>query len=230
MLIVLKKANCLFFFSLLGCAAIYLPASAQDTPKRVSITVEVKQRQQSDILQLPAENLPTVVDRTHLNTGTKSERPIHKSIVAKKTKNPLHAAAKVSVKQNLASKNTVVAPAPKTIVEKTPKANDNPISRPSPLANKTAQVAVSSTTSQNKALTEIPVEKQRVATENRIPENDNPYTELESSNPSNNHGLTYVWVGALLVIAGMVLGLLFGRSAYLIAACGIIFIVFGAIM
>lgn len=86
---------------------------------------------------------------------------------------------------------------------------------------------------------EIP-EKPFMVTESK--KKDSKYLTIESpSSPyvetiattgkvDKQNTLSYVWIGSILVIAGLVLGLLFGRAAFLLSLVGVIFIILGVVV
>ena len=50
---------------------------------------------------------------------------------------------------------------------------------------------------------------------------------LQNSNSDKANTISYVWIGVILLIAGIILGLLFGRAAFLVSFVGVIFILLG---
>lgn len=55
-------------------------------------------------------------------------------------------------------------------------------------------------------------------------------TAIRNNIKAGSFSYVYIWIGAFFVIAGVVLGLLFGKPAFLISFAGLVFIVLGVII
>jgi uncharacterized membrane protein len=51
--------------------------------------------------------------------------------------------------------------------------------------------------------------------------------EGESVSPALKSSRTYLWVGIMLMVVGVILGILFGKTALLISVAGLIFVIIG---
>lgn len=51
--------------------------------------------------------------------------------------------------------------------------------------------------------------------------------EYGRQGPSSANKISYLWIGFVLVIGGIVLGLIFGRTAFMVSVVGIVFLIIG---
>mgnify|MGYP003582988841 CR=1 FL=1 len=197
--------------------------SQEEQPKRVTVVVTAKEiPSQKEVVQIPADNVPKNVKESSSRT----------------TKNKLEAKAAKEVTRTSADKTK-----PVTSLPKAPK--KPPVKRPMPIIKEEI-------TTNHKPKEEKPVEnsarkengkveKNTVDTSHTVakvihknktslkPANAKAVDETLSVN-SKKSAFSYIWIGTFLVIAGIVLGLLFGRPAFLVSFVGIVFIILGIII
>ncbi len=236
----------LFQCAILFTGLLLLPFSSfsqQEEPKRVTVVVTVKEiPQQKEIVQLPADNTPKKVSKatektviaTKKNslptkvTASKEITVAKAPIVAKKTSKSPSEKPKVTVsvtpkatpptkeETKLAQNKPVIAEDKKS-VEKVP--TQKPVATLPKTAPTTVHTDISKSTEQvnNKTITTV--------------KDKNESEEIENTSyTSTVNSFSYIWIGAFLIIAGVVLGLLFGKPAFLISFVGIVFIVLGLLI
>jgi len=213
--------------------------SQQEHPNRIVIVVTLWEIfPQKEIVQLPADNMPTVINvpATKVRTTIAKHTVKTKPIVSKN----ITATAKIEGKSTLTVKETPKQPMAKPIIPSSPtvtqqeKAN----TQTKPIENKSVSVRqnepIEQKTISNKASKTPNVksteEQLRNDTSTTIKsKNDNKETAKFVQNTKTS-SFSYIWIGILLVIAGVVLGLLFGKPAFLISFVGAVFIALGLLL
>ncbi|MDQ8004459.1 MAG: hypothetical protein REI64_06625 [Pedobacter sp.] len=217
--------------------------SQQEEPKRVTVVVTAKEiAPQKEIIQVPADNLPKVVSKPAAKQKTKATEISEKSTI---------------VKQRIKPTEKIVAETPKTTLRTKPKveATKNiPVQKNKPVEEtKIAQnkpVGVKETQKPAQQPIEDKKEIEKAKEETKLPDvnvtktvtqvGDETITTIkaESDNKevakithsSKVNSFSYIWIGAFLIVAGLVLGLLFGKPAFLISFVGVVFIVLGIVI
>lgn len=193
---------------------------------------------QKEIVQLPADNIPTVINMPAAKVRNTSARHTAKtkSIISKNKATK----EKVVAKSTLTVKKAPKQPAEKSIIPSSPTVTqqEKAKAQTKPIENKSVSVKQNELTEQktvaNKA-SKIPDVKSTAAqvrddTSTIVKtKNDNKETVKFIQNTKAN-SFSYIWIGIFLVIAGVVLGLLFGKPAFLISFVGAVFIVLGLLM
>ncbi|RZL20408.1 MAG: hypothetical protein EOO96_25145 [Pedobacter sp.] len=221
----------------------FLSFSQQDEPKRVSVIVSAKEiAPEKEIVQIPADNTPKVVGKSFtkavaknpqtvvkkntilVKTATAKEKPTVKPIIAANKKPPVA--------------NTVIAPVKNKAAS--PKIKIEEVANKKPAEKET----VRKTTSIQKSVAATPkTETKTLATKSdevSVQTNDKTITTAKANNENNEllenattskaNSFSYIWIGIFLMVAGVVLGLLFGKPAFLISFVGIVFITLGLII
>jgi len=234
----------------------FLGFSQQEQPKRVTVVVTAKEiNPQKEVVQLPADNVPTVVNsktktafskKPATYTATKSKtavpskaQPEKTVVVSPKVSSTAKPKNTVATKENTISKTTVkpsptpkigtpppikkaevIAKAKPTIkVEKEPVKPEKEIAATAPITRATASPSnhkVETTTAPSKEEAIVKTESSK----------DTP--QLSPDGQTNS--TSYIWIGVFLIIAGVVLGLLFGKPAFLISFVGVVFVALGIII
>ena len=223
----------------------FLGFSQQVQPKRVSIVVTAKEiTPQKELVQLPADNVPSTINskpKATLNkktTYTQAKATSLSKIEPKKARESNSKAAsfpvtksEVTVKESNIAKTTTksvanppvkeevtakVKPAPKAAKEAVKPEKE--IVSPAPIAM--------ANTSQNSKLEETTTSSEHIATVKAEHSKSTP--QLSPNGQINS--VSYVWIGVFLIIAGVVLGLLFGKPAFLISFVGVVFVALGMLI
>lgn len=247
-----------FAFLLLGLLMFpFLGFSQQEQPKRVSVVVTAKEiTTQKEVVQLPADNVPTTVNSkkkttfskkpaTYTATKTKTTVPTkvepEKTVVASpKVTSTAKPKNNTVVKENTTAKTTAKpsSPTPKAAtpppvkkeeviakakpvikVEKEPVKPEKEIAAPAPITRATASPSnhkVETTTAPSK--------------EEAIVNTESSKNTPQLSPDGQTNATSYIWIGIFLIIAGVVLGLLFGKPAFLISFVGVVFVALGIII
>lgn len=246
-----------FYYALLVLGLLTLPLlgfSQQEQPKRVTVVVTAKEITPQKLVQLPADNVPSIV----------SGKP--KATLKKKLHTHITAKPKTKPATQTTSAKALVEPSPKAISAPTPKsksvAKENTIAKAVPKNQNTAKpVAVAPPAQKEETVVEAQPGQQKenkkidkevappapITTANTLgtsaeiekttkPE-DNATIQTNSSRDTpqlspdgQTNATSYIWIGVFLIIAGVVLGLLFGKPAFLISFVGVVFIALGIII
>lgn len=230
----------------------FLGFSQQEQPKRVTVVVTAKEiTPQKDVVQLPADNVPTTVN----------SKP--KAIFSKKVST--YASTK-TVAPTKAQPHKTVAPKPKVISTPNPKNNivakEKTIAKPTVKPNSTPKPVITPPIKKEEAIAKtkpvIKAEKEKAKAEEEIlapapitgaalpsnskvetttPDKDEAIVKTESNKDTpqlspdgQTNSTSYIWIGIFLIIAGVVLGLLFGKPAFLISFVGVVFVALGMII
>lgn len=227
----------------------------QDEPKRVAVLVVVREIPAAkEFVQLPATNLPIVVDEINkpktYSAGTvfsaalkkPVSRPIVKETVAVKAKSETLAPVKRVVKSAPTSKMDMVKKASTPVIEKTnlplvasTMVEQVVVKKKKVLVLPPAEVAKnnSSPVKTRNIFKSVPQASVTKDDKKVIDEFSNEVTmanDLDGSQVSDIarvNALNYMWIGFFLILAGLVLGLLFGKPAFLVSVAGVVFIVLG---
>ena len=215
----------------------FLGFSQQEQPKRVAIVVSVKEiSAQKEIVQIPADNAPKAVSKASTPVSTRKSTAPKKENTSTPAKAPAVVRKEtVSPTNNIAKSNANTKPSAKT--------NAKPVATPKPQATTTPKIAQSKPVVKE---TEKPIEAKPAIAAEASDENiteqpktaqvDTSATKIneelaeERYNAKSTSSFSYVWIGIFLTIAGVVLGLLFGRPAFLISFVGIVFVIIGLII
>lgn len=222
----------------LGLISPMLVFSQQDIPKRISVVVTAKEiGTEKQLVQLPADNFPKTIGsaavKKHSKPVTRAipekyiaviKEPASKKVEEKLIKSAVkptaekHAEAKASVSE---TKTTSAVP-----TDNSANQQFNSATNTSATENNTSDsispaddISISKTVEQigEKTITTIKARK------------DNK--ELATfTHSSKVNSISYIWIGCFLIIAGVVLGLLFGRPAFLISFVGVVFITLGLVI
>ena len=221
----------------------------QEEPKRVTVIVTAKEiAPQKDIVQVPADNLPKTVDRPAAKHKTKvAEAAVAKANTTKQRINttekimvetpkvtsrpnpvvqqPKREAPKsTAVQQNKAVAETKIAQSKPIAVEETPKPVQKPIEN-----KKEAERAKEETKLPDVNVTKTVTQVGDETITTIKAESDNKEV-AKITHSSKVNSFSYIWIGAFLIVAGLVLGLLFGKPAFLISFVGVVFIVLGIVI
>lgn len=226
-----------YLYLFLGIVSPINVFSRQDEPKRVTVVVKAKEiTTGKQLVQVPADNLPKtihgpvvkksgvttekVMAKTSVSTNrsTDIEKPEEKLV--NKSEKPMqqHAAAKVLPKAGqtrIAVDNSANQQFNSSTNTATNSVNTNGSDSISPADD----ISISKTVEQvgEKTITTIKAKK------------DNK--ELATfTHSSKVNSISYIWIGCFLIIAGIVLGLLFGKPAFLISFVGVVFITLGLVI
>lgn len=230
----------------------FLGFSQQEQPKRVTVVVTAKEiAPQKEVVQLPADNIPVTVNsktKTTLSKKTTYTAAKTKTAAAPKAQpekitapNP-KATSTVKPKSNVATKeNTIV----KVTVKPSPKATTPPPVKKEEVIAK-AKPVVKIEKEQVKPEKEIvapaPITRAALPSNNKVETTTTPSkeeaivkTESNKDTPQlspdgQTNSTSYIWIGVFLIIAGVVLGLLFGKPAFLISFVGVVFVALGIII
>jgi hypothetical protein len=191
----------------------------QDTPKKVSMVVKIKEKTTTNIAQLPADNIPAIAKNTTLKPHFNS-RSSNKKIKINHLVKDYKPKTIAKVKQP----NTIlpINAKPIKIIKEETVVVKNPIKA----SVKNDTNGFKAPNDAKKEVTNLPTnEKTKYITT----ESENHYVEVipTTGKVDRQSTLSYFWIGALLLLIGIILGLLFGRAAFLISACGMIFIILG---
>ncbi|WAC42173.1 hypothetical protein [Pedobacter sp. SL55] len=204
-----------------------LPAlgfSQQEQPKRVSVVITAKAIvTEKEIVQIPADNTPIVT--SPINTVPKGK--------AAPANKPGSINATTALQKQQAKSLNTKAQIPKPVVASASKKAQI----------ETKQKAVEQTPHTNTAsnvrtaITDTTLAKPN-QTSNQLNRKDSSLAKSESiqrqnaavTNGTKASSFSYIWIGSFLIIAGLVLGLLFGKPAFLISFVGVVFVVLGILI
>lgn len=232
----------------------FLGFSQQEQPKRVTVVVTAKEiAPQKEVVQLPADNVPATVSSkpkatfskktTYTAAKTKVVAPTkvqpEKTVVASpKATSTVKPKSNTMAKENTIAKATV-KPSP------TPKATTPPPVKKEEVIAK-MEPAIKVEKEQVKPEKEIvapaPITRAALPSNNKVetttaPSKEEAVVKTESSKDipqlspdGQTNSTSYIWIGVFLIIAGVVLGLLFGKPAFLISFVGVVFVALGVII
>jgi len=233
----------------------FLGFSQQEQPKRVTVVVTAKEiAPQKEVVQLPADNIPVTINSkpkgvfkkknpTFNNSKTKTAAPAkvqpEKAIISSskvvatpkpKSKTPIkeNAPIKTTVKPSNTTKPTATAPTKKQEVV----AKAKPVAQPK-TEQKETEKEIASPAPITRATTPVPNEKVNEASNNdndALVKADQNSDTPQLSPDGQTNATSYIWIGIFLIIAGVVLGLLFGKPAFLISFVGVVFVALGMII
>ncbi|MNK08670.1 hypothetical protein D3C87_266130 [compost metagenome] len=222
----------------------FLSFSQQDEPKRVSVIISAKEiTPQKEIVQIPADNIPKAVSKPTPKTLVKHHQNSaeRKSVLAKKTtpkkEDPVANVPAVAKNTPKPSKTTapVVAVPNKAKSEEIAKKKPAEVEKKAVIETAPVQKSVAATPkTEPKTLATKPDDASAQTNDKTITaviKADNKNNEvLENATTSKANSFSYIWIGIFLMLAGVVLGLLFGKPAFLISFVGIVFITLGLII
>jgi hypothetical protein len=218
----------------------------EETTKRVSIVVSVKELTPTkEIIQLPANNTPILISKANVTHYKRQAKPIKPTVKPIKERNLIKEIVAPSHSE-IATKTNKEAKRPET---------DKP-ALPVPIKEEKKQTAANkpqipihtapSQPSEDLDLATVkpnipPQEARQEKRSSDIQAKAEVHTEVPTSIKTENerkeksqtvdverqNSISYIWIGAFLILAGIVLGLLFGRPAFLVSFVGIIFIALG---
>ena len=229
--------------------------SQQEQPKRVTVVVTAKEITPQKVVQLPADNVPVTVN-SKPTTAVKKNLPIYtaaknkaKSYTKVSTKklaetSPKVASVPASKSKAAAKENTEVVttlkpnrPTKPALVTPPTVKREIAVAKPAPAPTKEIKK------------TEKAVATPPPMTTANYPQKDNKTTDLEKTDHNDasmkadygraapqlspdgqTNTISYIWIGVFLIIAGVVLGLLFGKPAFLISFVGVVFVALGMII
>lgn len=215
----------------------------QEEPKRVSIIVTAKEiAPQKEIVQLPADNLPKITNSkptketltTQIATIKKNNTTLKTTIASKKdgvvvkkltTPTTMASAKKAPIKPVEVSKKSAIVPVKKTEITRTKLSTKQERKPAKATSEKTTATAKAPNVDQNKEVRQVG-DKTEATSKLEISEKE----VVKSTNSANINSFSYIWIGIFLIVAGLVLGLLFGKPAFLISFVGVVFIALGLII
>lgn len=205
-----------------------LPAlgfSQQEQPKRVSVVVTAKEIvAEKEIVQIPANNTPIVT--APLNIAHKSKVAPTKKLNPIKTTTALQ---KQSAKTPLNTKDQIPKPVVTTSSTKAQTETKQKAVEQIPHTNTASNVRT--------GIADTTAAKPN-QTSNQLNHKESSLAKSESiqrqnaavANGTKASSFSYIWIGSFLIIAGLVLGLLFGKPAFLISFVGVVFVVLGILI
>jgi len=196
--------------------------SAKPAPSKTKNQGIVKRTEIKNKTSTPSENMTSVKntqakEKAIAKTPTTIKNPVKETVKQASppaTVSKPMAAKELKKESMVASKNVQ---ADKDIVKITPEAQQS-VSNPS---KKEPNMVASNT---NKTSTSVADKTSPVKIDN------NSTAMIKSSQNNQSNAFSYIWIGAFLVVAGLVLGLLFGKPAFLISFVGVVFIVLGIVI
>lgn len=233
----------------------FLGFSQQEQPKRVSVVVTAKEiTPQKEVVQLPADNVPSSVNSkpkatsnrkpTAYTAKTKAAAPTkiqpEKTVVAsqKKITSTAKPKSNIAAKENTIAKATAKAsPIPNTVVPP-------PVKKEEAIAKAKPVVKVEKEPAKPEKEIAVPAPVTSAALPNNhkvetstVPSKEEAIVKTESNKDTpqlspdgQTNATSYIWIGIFLIIAGVVLGLLFGKPAFLISFVGVVFVALGIII
>lgn len=230
----------------------FLGFSQQEQPKRVTVVVTAKEiAPQKEVVQLPADNVPASVNsKPKATLNKKTTYTTTKTIVPAKVQPEKTVAPSTKVASTPKTKSNVVAKE-NTIAKTRAKPNSTPKPITPPTIKKEEVIAktkpaVKVEKEQIKPEKEIaapaPITRAALPSNNKLETTTAPSkeeaivkTESNKNNPQlspdgQTNSTSYIWIGVFLIIAGVVLGLLFGKPAFLISFVGVVFVALGVII
>ncbi|WP_162926628.1 DUF308 domain-containing protein [Pedobacter chitinilyticus] len=231
----------------------FLGFSQQEQPKRVTVVVTAKEiTPQKEVVQLPADNMPTTVNSKPKATSSKKSayttakaktavptksRP-EKAIAANpKATNTAKLRSKVATKENTVAKAIVKPnPTPKPVATP-PVKKEEVIAKAKP----TTKVVKEQAKPEKEIATPAPITRAALPSNKAettvAPSKEDALVKTESNKDTpqlspdeQTNATSYIWIGVFLIIAGVVLGLLFGKPAFLISFVGVVFVALGIII
>ena len=201
-----------------------LPAlgfSQQEQPKRVTVVVTAREIvPEKEIVQLPADNTPVATNTVHRGKTAPTKTPSSVKTATNQqkqsAKKPLNTKAATKPVVATFSTKAQIGTKQKT-VEETPAPKKVSSVRPSIVDTTTGKTNQTSNQLNNKDSSTVKSES------------------IQRQNASVTNGtkassFSYIWIGSFLIIAGLVLGLLFGKPAFLISFVGVVFVVLGILI
>ncbi|WP_461788575.1 hypothetical protein [Pedobacter sp.] len=232
-----KTLHSAIFYTILflGLISPMLVFSQQDTPKRVSVVVTAKEiSPDKQLVQVPADNLPKTISKPIFRRSTKpTEKTISDTYVAV-AKAPVETikAEKKSVKTTVKPKPEKPAVATEETKAIAPAPTDNSANQQ--FGAGSTQNTASKTTDSISPADDISISKtvqqigEKTITTIKARKDNKELATFTHSSKVNS--ISYIWIGCFLIIAGVVLGLLFGRPAFLISFVGVVFITLGLVI
>ncbi len=227
----------------------------QDEPNRVSVLVVARELGRTvEIIQLPATNLPLMArtkPQKFRSTSTFTNNVEYSSASGATVKEPTVPNVKIKP-----SNKANVATLSKTETTNQTKifgtSVDNPAigqnNRPIEVALKSAAITTNKLAKKKVVTKENvvvlpPAENKlvqkpttNVVVKNNIEKVQKPVEEvlsaeqLQAAYAAKVNAVNYIWIGFFLMLAGVVLGLLFGKPAFLVSFAGLIFVILGVLM
>lgn len=223
-----------------GCFP-FIAFSQQEEPKRVSIIVIAKEiNTEKEIVQLPATNLPPVITKgrktantiAHTPTKTVAKNTNKKQIFTAPAAPEMAPAKSIAPSTSPTKTNTVRShnkAASTTPKERVPEnvppppvqaAASGPVQEPS---------APTASTTNHKQSQESSASSPQTLRKRMDHHSKQQVEHTRIANQKANVR-SYIWTGVFLIIAGVALGLLFGKPAFLVSVVGIVFIVLGVMI
>lgn len=236
--------NQLFFFISLF-AGILMPffGFSQEEPKRVTVVVKaVELTPVKEVVQVPATNLPTVI-------SAKKKKSTNVAVVARASNknSPVRNAAKTTPAKRAADASSVSTAqnppqtsaqkmSPNDVVAKTPavpKQNQEKeqlqVSANKEQLERTETDSREPNAQQATKASGLSAETSKAVVQDRSTASNNvvPAQEIQEKYSAKVNAVRYIWIGSFLILAGLVLGLLFGRPAFLVSIAGVVFVIIG---
>lgn len=213
----------------------------QEEPKRVSIVVTAKEiAPQKEIVQLPADNFPKITDSkptketltTQIATNKKNNTTLKTTVAAKKDgvvvkklTTTTASANKAPIKPVEVPKKSAIVPVKKTDIARTKTSTKQEQNPAKVTSEKTTAATKAPNVDQNTEVRQVG-DKTEATSKLEVGEKE----VVKSTNSANINSFSYIWIGIFLIVAGLVLGLLFGKPAFLISFVGVVFIALGLII
>jgi cytoskeletal protein RodZ len=231
----IENSNKFYYNFILFLGLLLFPIfvfSQEEQPKRVTVIVTAKEISgQKEVVQIPADNVPKNVKESVKKSVKESSPTAQKNQVEAKVTNKVNPTVtdktkSVTTSPTVAKKTTATKPTSpsKTEVTTTTKpAEEKPAENF--VRKETGSIGKHTVDTTSTTAAKI-INKDNASLK---PANTETIDETLSAN-SKKSAFSYIWIGAFLVIAGIVLGSLFGRPAFLISFVGIVFIILGVII
>lgn len=244
-----------YAFLLFGLLMLpFLGFSQEEQPKRVTVVVTAKEITPQKVVQLPADNVPTIVSskpkiaikkKTPIYTATKPKATLPTATAKKVTESsPKVASVSASKNKAVVKENAVAKATPKPKNTTPPPAIAPPVkkeevitkTKPAPQPQKNLKEAdiiappAPITTANTPQKDDKVEEPEKINDNNASVKADYARDTPQLSPDGQTNTISYIWIGVFLIIAGVVLGLLFGKPAFLISFVGVVFVALGMII
>ena len=237
---------------------MFLPVfcdAQQDEPNRVSVLVVARELGRTvEIIQLPATNLPLMArvrPQKFRSTSAVINNTAYSSAFGATVKAPTVPNVKVkSTNKTKVATASKTAPTKQTTVSRSSVDNATIGQNNKAIAVSSESDAVSSNKlakkkvvtkenvvvlppAENKLIQKPPTD---VVVKNNIEKVQKPVEEvlsaeqLQAAYAAKVNAVNYIWIGFFLMLAGVVLGLLFGKPAFLVSFAGLVFLIIGLLM
>jgi hypothetical protein len=211
--------------------------SQEEAPKRITIVVTAKEiSSDRQLVQVPADNLPKTISKATIRKSAKPAENTFSDTHAVDTK-AITATVKNEkkpVKTNVREQEKPVATKAPIAETKTTAPTDNSANQQFSAASNQATGSNTKTSDSISPADDISISKtvqqigEKTITTIKARKDNKELATFTHSSKVNS--ISYIWIGCFLIIAGVVLGLLFGRPAFLISFVGIVFITLGLVI